>query len=77
MPGAESVIVAFSAEVITSPVTPRVSIASGALVLPQLWPRETIRAAVRCAMPMPSPTSMMMFLAGRAPWRGACQAPAS
>ena len=77
MPGAESVMVAFSAEVITRPVTPRVSIASGALVLPKVWPRETMRAAVRCAMPMPSPTSRMMFLAGRAPARAVCQAPTS
>jgi hypothetical protein len=51
-----------------------VSIASGAFGLPAVSPRETMRAAVRCAIPMPSPRKKMMFLATRAPGRGVCHA---
>ena len=63
MPGEESVIDEFSDDVITWPVTSSVSIASSDFALPSATPRETTRAAVRCAMPMPSPSRKMMFFA--------------
>ncbi len=71
MPGDESVMMALSDEVITIPVTSRVSIASGATAFPSRTPRETMRAAVRCAAPMPSPSRKMMLRA-----RGADARPA-
>ncbi len=70
MPGDESVIAAFSDDVMTMPVTSSVSIARRPRALPLWRPRETIRAAVRCATPMPSPSRKMMFCAGAAAPRG-------
>ncbi len=37
--------------------------ASGSLALPKLTPHLTMRAAVRCEKPIPSPIMMMMFFA--------------
>ncbi len=74
MPGDESVTKALSDEVITSPVTSSVSIARGVSALPSRMPRETMRAAVRWAAPMPSPRKKMMFLARGARAPVTCQA---
>jgi hypothetical protein len=61
MPGAESVTMELSEAVMTMPVTGKVSMASGAFALPRVTPLATMRAAVRCDAPMPSPSMMMMF----------------
>ena len=68
MPGAESVTIEFSDAVVTMPVTGKRSIASGALTLPCCAPFFMRRAAVRWAMPMPSPSRMMTFFARRPTW---------
>ncbi len=73
MPGDESVITAFSDPVITCPVTSSVSIASRPAALPLCTPLDTMRAAVRCAAPMPSPRKRITL---RARGRPRCPAPA-
>src|ERR1043166_9213614 len=47
----------------TNPVKGNVSIARRLLALPCWTPFNMMRAAVRCEMPLPSPSRMMMFLA--------------
>jgi hypothetical protein len=69
IPGEESVMRELSDEVITRPVTSSVSIARCPAAFPLTTPRETIRAAVRWAAPIPSPSSRMMFLARAVPAR--------
>jgi hypothetical protein len=49
----------------TSPEYGNASIASGPRDFPWVTPDSMIRAAVRWAMPMPSPMKTMTFLAGR------------
>ena len=66
IPGDESVIAALSDEVMTMPVTSSVSIARRPFAFPLCSPRDTSRAAVRCAMPMPSPSSRITFRADAA-----------
>ena len=63
MPGDESVITAFRDDVMTRPVTSRVSIARCPAALPFFSPWDTIRAAVRCATLIPSPSRRMTLRA--------------
>ncbi len=58
-------MIEFSEAVSTMPVTGKVSMASGSLALPCETPLSMMRAAVRWAMPMPSPIMMMRFFALR------------
>jgi hypothetical protein len=75
MPGAESVTMLFSEWVWMRATPGMVSIASWPLGVPAVTPLPTMRAAVRCAAPIPSPRKMMTFLMPRSrsrphqPWR--------
>src|SRR4029453_10603034 len=63
MAGDESVMSALSADVITMPVTSRVSIDKCPSALPSRTPFDTILAAVRWAAPIPSPSNRVILRA--------------